>query len=293
MSISIEKISEGERIFITHGVDLNLRNDGRTCDDFRMILIEQGVIETCSGSAHVRSGNTDVLVGIKLESETASEDADNEIEGRIEVFADISAIASPAFEGKKGEDITCQIESLFSSFLVDYLDLKKLTIVPNKSYFVLHIDIVILECSSLSSLIDITSIAIKTALTNLRIPKINILSANQNEFTVSEDEFDSIELDASKVPLITSYTKIGSKFVVDPTWEEEQASVGTIVVAFVPPDQTVLIKKIRHGSIGIDSLPILYERALKFGSEMLKKFEERISILNQSKNRGRITFSLN
>ena len=66
-------------------------------------------------------------------------------------------------------------------------------------------------------------------------------------------------MDASRVPLVTSYTKIGSKFVVDATWEEEQASVGTISVAFLPPDQIILMKKIRHGSISTDSFPLLFE----------------------------------
>ncbi|OTF72578.1 hypothetical protein BLA29_010948, partial [Euroglyphus maynei] len=74
-------------------------------------MIEQNVIETCSGSAHARSGNTDVLVGIKLElEEIINNDVENQSsfdgKGRVQVFADISAIASPAFEGRKGEDIT-------------------------------------------------------------------------------------------------------------------------------------------------------------------------------------------
>ena len=164
----VSNISESERIFITHGVDVNIRSDGRSCTDFRSILIEQNVIETCSGSAHARSGNTDVLVGVKLELEEVSDPADWDSCGRVQIFADISAIASPAFEGRKGEDITCQLEALLAEFLPDYLDLEKLVIVPKKSYFVLHIDIVILEFSSFASLIDITSIAIKTALHDVK-----------------------------------------------------------------------------------------------------------------------------
>lgn len=93
----------------------------------------------------------------------------------------------------------------------------------------------------------------------LRIPKINIFSTEHNEFSISEDEFESIILDSSRVPLVTCFTKIGSKFILDATWEEEQASVGTVCVAFVPPDDIVLIKKIRHGTISTDSLPLLYE----------------------------------
>ena len=147
---------------------VGIRSDGRATTDFRNVMIEQHVIETCSGSAHARSGNTDVLVGIKLELEEVSDPADWDSCGRVQIFADISAIASPAFEGRKGEDITCQLEALFAEFLPNYLDLEKLVIVPGKSYFVLHIDIVILEFSSFASLIDITSIAIKTALHDVK-----------------------------------------------------------------------------------------------------------------------------
>ena len=92
-----------------------------------------------------------------------------------------------------------------------------------------------------------------------RIPKIIVLSAEYNEFNVSEDEFELISLDASNVPLVTSYTKIGSKFIVDTTWEEEESSVGTIAIAFLPPNEIVLMKKIRPGSINSDSFPNLYE----------------------------------
>lgn len=299
----VANISKSERIFINHGVDLNIRSDGRSCTDFRNILLEQGVIETCNGSAHARSGNTDVLVGIKLELEEvadvdtfadAAAAAASDSRGRLQIFADISAIASPAFEGRKGEDITCQLEALFAEFLPDYLDLEKLVIVPQKSYFAMHIDIVILECSSFASLVDVTSIAIKTALYDVKIPHTVVLSVEHNEFQVSEDSFQATSLDASKVPLVTSYTKVASKFIVDPTWEEEQASVGTVSIAFFPPDEIVRIKKLRVGSISSEAFPDLYQLATKFGLELAEKFTAKMSEQNSRlKTNGKITFSLN
>lgn len=86
-----------------------------------------------------------------------------------------------------------------------------------------------------------------------------MLSVEHNEFNVCEDEFESIPLDASRVPLVTSYTKIGSRFVLDATLEEEIASVATIAIAFHPPDQIVLMKKVRAGSISLESFPTLQE----------------------------------
>lgn len=162
-------ISESERVFIVHGVEMNCRSDGRSNLEYRNIMIEQDVIETCSGSAHARSSNTEVMVGIKLELQDQSQNESAwDGKGKVKVFADVSAIASPAFEGKKGDDITSQIETIFSQFLSDHLELEKLVVIPNQSYFVLHVDIVILECSSLASLIDITSLSIKAALYDVR-----------------------------------------------------------------------------------------------------------------------------
>lgn len=86
-----------------------------------------------------------------------------------------------------------------------------------------------------------------------------MLSEEHNEFNVSEDDFTAASLDASKVPLVTSFTKVASKFIVDPTWEEEKASVGTVSIAFSPPDDIVLIKKLRVGSISSESFPDLYQ----------------------------------
>ena len=98
-----------------------------------------------------------------------------------------------------------------------------------------------------------------------RIPKITVLSEEHNDFIVSEDAFESTSLDVSKVPLVTCYTKIGSKFVIDATWEEEQTSVGTIALAFLPPDEILLMKKIRAGSISSDSFANLYQVSIHKG----------------------------
>ncbi len=150
-----------------------------------------------------------------------------------------------------------------------------------------------------------------------RIPHTVVLSVEHNEFQVSEDSFQATSLDASKVPLVTSYTKVASKFIVDPTWEEEQASVGTVSIAFFPPDEIVRIKKLRVGSISSEAFPDLYQvkcdcfrqpcfktrhlthisplqLATKFGLELAEKFTAKMSEQNSRlKTNGKITFSLN
>lgn len=163
MSLS-SAISEGERIYICGGVDLNFRSDGRSCDDYNLISVETNVTHNCDGSAHVRSGHNDVLVGIKLEIEEVLQLEDWDQCGRIDFSADMTANASPIFEGRHGEDISTLLETVFSESIPQNLDLKSLVVIPNKYFWVIHIDIVVLECGSLPSLIDCAAIAVKSAL---------------------------------------------------------------------------------------------------------------------------------
>ncbi|MCK4651481.1 MAG: RNA-binding protein, partial [Methanosarcinales archaeon] len=43
------------------------REDGRAFDEFREIDIKTGVIDTADGSAHVKLGKTELLVGVKIQ----------------------------------------------------------------------------------------------------------------------------------------------------------------------------------------------------------------------------------
>ena len=47
-----------------------LRFDGRKPDEFRHISLESGITKNAEGSARVRMGDTDVIVGVKLSVET-------------------------------------------------------------------------------------------------------------------------------------------------------------------------------------------------------------------------------
>ena len=59
-------LSEAERTYILHGVQDDLRVDGRACEDYRHMEMETGVVSNTNGSARLRLANTDILVGIKV-----------------------------------------------------------------------------------------------------------------------------------------------------------------------------------------------------------------------------------
>ncbi len=59
-------LSEAERTYIVHGVQDDLRVDGRACDDYRYMEVETEVVSNTNGSARLRLANSDILVGIKV-----------------------------------------------------------------------------------------------------------------------------------------------------------------------------------------------------------------------------------
>ena len=92
-------LSEAEKLFITNGVKQNIRIDGRNCLNYRNIEVETNIISNCFGSAHIRLGNCDVMAAVKVDLLNLDNNQ-NESNGKIEFYADLSANASPFFEGK-------------------------------------------------------------------------------------------------------------------------------------------------------------------------------------------------
>jgi exosome complex component RRP42 len=71
-------LSSAERQFLIDGVELNVRNDGRSRLDFRHFTIETGIIATANGSARLKLDNTDVMVGVRVDLAEPKLDRPNE-----------------------------------------------------------------------------------------------------------------------------------------------------------------------------------------------------------------------
>jgi hypothetical protein len=58
--------SAGEAAFCQLSIENDVRLDGRSCLDMRPVELELGVIAQAAGSARLRMGATDVIVGVKV-----------------------------------------------------------------------------------------------------------------------------------------------------------------------------------------------------------------------------------
>jgi len=145
-----------------------------------------------------------------------------------------SANATPAFEGRGGEDLGTEISNcLMSSYKSKVaFDLSKLCILPGVRCWKLYIDILvsrmllsrilfsdlfdiisthflqILECGG--NLFDAVSMAVKAALYNTRLPRVKAagLDGGAVDLELSDDPFDCIRLDTSQVPVLVTLCKV-------------------------------------------------------------------------------------
>ncbi|RWS28686.1 exosome complex component RRP42-like protein [Leptotrombidium deliense] len=235
-------LSDYEKVFVCEGVKQNCRVDGRECFDYRCVHVETDVISSCSGSGHVRLGNCEIMVGVKCELSDA--DIDNPSVGKVEFSVDVSPNASPLFD-RKNDSLCNLVVSALSQAIPRSLDLRKLCIVEGKHVWTLFIDILVLELGSKSNMFDACSIAVKAALFNTKIPRVNV-DMESNDVCVSEG-YDKI--DVSDVPILLTITRVSNQYIVDATQEEEASCISSVVLAIVPDGEIVYTKKVKYGSL--------------------------------------------
>ncbi|EFP00751.1 CRE-EXOS-7 protein [Caenorhabditis remanei] len=229
-------ISDDEKLFLIHGVEQDIRNDGRACADFRPMILERGVLSGTNGSCRVQLGQTtDVLAGIKLELEAYDPIAEKQPKQPMSFHVDFSANASSQFAGKGGDQYG---EELSAAFQVAYS--RSLDIIPNLSKtqlaagyrWKIHVDISVLQWAG--SVPDACSLAIIGALSDLEIPEVDVTPDDGGKVSIVlkrpriggdvRDEEVPVamwKLIVTSCPMLLTVSKIGTANLVDCSPEEE------------------------------------------------------------------------
>ncbi|XP_021516861.1 exosome complex component RRP42 isoform X2 [Meriones unguiculatus] len=245
-------LSEAEKIYIVHGVQEDLRVDGRGCEDYRCVEVETDVVSNTSGSARVKLGHTDILVGVKAEMGTPKLEKPNE--GYLEFFVDWSSV-----------------------------DLRALCISPREHCWVLYVDVLLLECGG--NLFDAISIAVKAALFNTRIPRVRVLEDEEGakDVELSDDPYDCIRLSVEDVPCTVTLCKIGCRHVVDATLQEEACSLASLLVSVTSKGVVTCVRKVGKGSLDPESIFEMMESSKRVGKVLHMSLQ---SLLNKEESLG-------
>ncbi len=203
----------GERIekYLSEGK----RFDGRKLNEFREIFIETGISNKAEGSVRVKIGNTEVLVGVKMNVSEPYPDSPDK--GNLMVTAELLPLSSPRFELGPPKFDAIEIGRVIDRGIREskVIELEKLCIKEGEKVWTVFIDIYSINDDG--NLLDAAGIGAIAALKNARMPKYDEVN----------DKVLYGELSDKKIPLsknipfpITIY-KIGKSLLVDPTREEE------------------------------------------------------------------------
>lgn len=238
----------------------NTRLDGRKLTEYRKpIEIGQDVVKTAEGSARVRIGETDVIVGVKMDVGEPYPDIPDE--GTIIVGAELLPLSNPEFElGPPG------IQAIELARVVDRgireskaIDFKKLCIEAGKKVWIIIIDICPLNDAG--NLFDASSLAALAALKDAKYP---VFDGEKVDYKEKTDK----KLPLEKLPIAVTVVKIGDKFIVDPDTEEEKAIDARLTVSSTENDTLCALQKGGDFPLTFDDIDKMLDIGVEKGKEL-------------------------
>lgn len=267
--------SDGEIALVVSGVTDNFRIDGRSCLDIRRTNVKAGIISSCNGSAQVQSTNCNITVGIKVE--VGPPLLDEPDCGILEVNVDCSANASPKFEGRGGEDLAQELGFVLSNALLPAIDRKSLCISKGHKVWIYYIDVLILECSCVSQILDLSALGIKAALLDTRVPRLIADEEDANDFVLSPNSEDYNPINITDLPILLTLTRIHDRYVADVTEEEAAAGIARLTLAFDARGELLYTKKTGTGSLHPDPLKEVFSKAKCIAIDLHKNLSKQLA----------------
>lgn len=240
------------------------RIDGRGLEDFRPLTVETNVIEKAEGSALVKLGNTQVLVGIKVELGEPFPDLPDM--GVITTNVEFVPLASPTFEPGPPDESAIELARIIDRGIRESqaIDLEKLVIIPGKLVRVIFIDVHVLDHDG--NLLDASGIGAIAALLSTKIPKVDY--NEEIEEVVMLEEYE--KLPVKRIPIPVTLAKIGGNLVVDPNFEEEQVMDGKITITTDENGYISAVQKSEGGSFKLEEVVYAVDLAYKKAEEVRK-----------------------
>ena len=216
------------------------RSDGRGLNDYREIQIESGLIERAEGSARVRLGKTEVLVGVKIEIGEPFPDTPNE--GVLTVNAELVPLASPTFEAGPPDENSIELARVVDRGIRESkaIPTGDLVIEPGKKVFVVFVDVYVLNYDG--NLIDASALAALAALLNTKMFNYEV---KDGEVKIKPGYKP---LPIANYPIAVTFAKINDQLIVDPWLEEEQAMDARLTIAIEKDGKICAMQKGGYGT---------------------------------------------
>lgn len=243
------------------------RFDGRKPDEFRDIVIETGVSKNAEGSARVKLGETEVLVGVKMNVSEPYPDSPDK--GNLMVTAELLPLSSPRFESGPPKFPAIELGRVIDRGIREskVIEFEKLCIKKGEKVWTVFIDIYSINDDG--NLLDAAGIAAIAALKTAKIPKYD-----EKEEKVLFGEWTDKKVPLKKeFPISITVHKIGNNLIVDPTREEEDLSETRVTVG----SSNGVISSMQKGeleSLSVEEFGNVLDIIVKVERDIFKKLEK-------------------
>lgn len=260
MRMSNDAMTEIQRDYLFNLILKGERDDGRAFDEFRDISIETGVINTAEGSALVKLGDTQVLVGIKVQPGEPFPDTPDK--GVIIINAELIPMASPEFEAGPPREGAIEVARVVDRGIRESksLDLEKLCIIEGEKVWIIFIDIHVLNNDG--NILDAAAVGGIAALLTTTLPA--------SRYDLGEDS----PLPVRDIPVAVTAIEFGEEILLDPSLDEGQIA-GTSLTIITNTDGSISgMQKSGTEPLTIEQVIRAVDMAQTAASEMRKKFLE-------------------
>lgn len=266
---------------VLEAIKAGKRFDGRKLFDRRDIEIKFGVSNKAEGSVSVKIGKTEAACGIKMGVQEPYTDHENE--GTMTTSMELLPLSSPNFEYGQPS-----IEAVETARIIDrgiresgFIEFEKLSIKDGEKVWSIFIDLATINDDG--SLIDAGALAAVLALLTARFP---VYDEENGKIKFGEFTDKKLPLDESKMPLTTTFFKIGESIFIDPTREEENASEGRLTMEISKPGKDEMINALQKGgeaAFSQEDIDKMLDEAVKIFKSMKKLVDEEAEKENKRK----------
>jgi len=237
------------------------RLDGRSMDQPREFTLELGMCLNAEASARVRLGETEVLAGIKVGVDKPY--PDNPDEGAISCGAELLALAHSEYEAGPPSFDEIEVARVVDRGIRESkaIDFTKLCIKEGESCLIAFMDFYAINADG--NLFDAGSLAALASFMTAKLPKLD-----EKNKIVKHEYSGKIEM--KRLPLLTTFVKVGGKIMVDPTYLEEKASEARFSVATTEDGYLSAMQK-GPGSFTVEEISLMIEKAFVVADTNRKK----------------------
>lgn len=249
------------------------RLDGRKAEEYREIIVEDGISKNSASAVSVKFGKTEVLAGVHLS--LAVPYPDSQDEGTFMTSAELHPMCGPRFDiGKPG------IDSVELARVIDrgiresgLIDMKKLCIKEGEKVWQVFVDLFAVNDDG--NLLDVAGLAAIIALGKAKMPVYN----EETEKMEGYSETERIPLNKEALSFSMTFHKVGDVIVADPSFEEEEISKFRWTIAMGDNNGEARITAMQKGKAGTISSSDM-ENILKLAedkwTELFPKVREHV-----------------